>query len=110
MAIDDDAHAHVNKDYKKDDGHGHFSYGYDTTNGIAADESGDQTAVQGEFNYVTKEGVQVKVSYTADANGYHPHGDLLPTPPPIPAAILKSLEYNKSHHKADQQDSNKKHH
>ncbi|TMW44844.1 hypothetical protein DOY81_010078 [Sarcophaga bullata] len=110
LAVDDDAHAHVNTAYKKEDGHGHFSYGYDITNGIAADESGDQTSVHGEFHYVTKEGVPVKVSYTADANGYHPEGDVLPTPPPIPAAILKSLEYNNLHAKADQKDLNKKHH
>ncbi|KAM7344044.1 pupal cuticle protein Edg-78E-like [Cochliomyia hominivorax] len=103
VASDDDAHAHVNKDYKNDDGHGHFAYGYDITNGIGADEAGDEAEVHGEFHFTTKDGVPVRVSYTADANGYHPHGDLLPTAPPTPPAILKALEYIKTHKKVEEQ-------
>ncbi|XP_037825717.1 pupal cuticle protein Edg-78E-like [Lucilia sericata] len=109
-AVDDDAHAHVNKEFKKEDGHGHFSYGYDITNGIGADEAGDQSAVHGEFHFTTKEGVPVKVSYTADANGYHPQGDVIPTAPPTPAAILKALDYINSHPKAEKNEEHKKHH
>ncbi|XP_023307982.2 pupal cuticle protein Edg-78E-like [Lucilia cuprina] len=110
VAVDDDAHAHVNKEFKKEDGHGHFSYGYDITNGIGADEAGDQTAVHGEFHFTTKEGVPVKVSYTADANGYHPQGDVIPTAPPTPAAILKALDYINSHPKVEKNEDHKKHH
>jgi hypothetical protein len=34
------------------------------------------------------------VRYTADENGYRAEGVHLPTPPPIPDAIAKSLEHN----------------
>ncbi|XP_034652650.1 larval cuticle protein 4-like [Drosophila subobscura] len=94
---DDDAHAHVEKQYKKEDGHGKFSYGYDITNGIGAGEAGDEHQVHGEYHFTSKEGLPVKVSYTADENGYHPHGDLLPTPPPTPEAILRALAYIDAH-------------
>ncbi|KAH8321281.1 hypothetical protein KR074_000211, partial [Drosophila pseudoananassae] len=96
-ASDDDAHAHVANQFKKEDGHGRFSYGFDITNGIGADEAGDEHQVKGEYHFTSKEGQPVKVSYTADENGYHPHGDLLPTPPPTPEAILKALAYIDSH-------------
>ncbi|EDW31377.1 GL10999 [Drosophila persimilis] len=96
-ATDDDAHAHVEKQYKKEDGHGKFSYGYDITNGIGAGEAGDEHQVHGEYHFTSKEGLPVKVSYTADENGYHPHGDLLPTPPPTPEAILRALAYIDAH-------------
>lgn len=95
-ALDDDAHAHVNKEYTTNDGN-HFSYGYDLTNGIVADEEGDASEVHGQFHFVTKDGVEVQVTYTADADGYHPHGDIIPTPPPTPPAILRALEYIEKH-------------
>lgn len=34
------------------------------------------------------------MTYTADEHGFHPQGAHLPTPPPIPEAIQKSLEQN----------------
>ncbi|XP_002063378.3 pupal cuticle protein Edg-78E [Drosophila willistoni] len=106
LAIEDDAHAHVDKAYKKEDGHGHFSYGYEITNGIGADESGDEHQVKGEFHFVSKEGKPIKITYTADENGYHPQGDLLPTPPPIPEAILRNnLAYIKAHPRKEEQQS-----
>lgn len=33
----------------------------------------------------------------ADEYGFRPSGDHLPTPPPVPDAILKSLQYNAAH-------------
>ncbi|XP_030557986.1 larval cuticle protein 4-like [Drosophila novamexicana] len=96
-ARDDDAHAKA-EEHKKEDGHGNFAYSYDITNGIGAQEAGDaHNNVHGQFHFVSKEGVPVQVSYTADENGYHPQGDSLPTPPPTPEAILKALAYIEAH-------------
>lgn len=48
----------------------------------------------GSFSYTAPDGTEIKVSYTADENGFVPVGDHLPTPPPIPPEIQKSLEEN----------------
>lgn len=53
--------------------------------------------VTGEVNYVSPEGRVIELKYTADENGFHPVGKHLPTPPPIPDYILRSLEYIKAH-------------
>lgn len=56
-------------------------------------EEGIQSAV-GSFSYTAPDGTEIKLEYTADENGFVPKGDHLPTPPPIPPEILKSLEEN----------------
>lgn len=80
-------------------GDGSYSYAYETGNGIAAQERGQQTgpesqAADGSFSYTSPEGQQISLSYTADANGFHPQGAHLPTSPPIPEEILRSIEQN----------------
>ncbi|EDX09999.1 larval cuticle protein 4-like [Drosophila simulans] len=77
---------------------GNYNYQYETSNGIAAQESGiGGNHATGGFSWYSPEGELVQISYVADENGYQPQGALLPTPPPIPAAILKSLEYIRTH-------------
>ncbi|KAH8401372.1 hypothetical protein KR009_004953 [Drosophila setifemur] len=62
--------------------------------GTAASANGDVHGnIDGVFEWISPEGVHVRVSYKADENGYQPQSDLLPTPPPIPAAILKAIAY-----------------
>ncbi|KAJ8920787.1 hypothetical protein NQ315_004928 [Exocentrus adspersus] len=81
---------------------GTYQWAYETENGISAQEEGAQkvianeagTAAQGRFSWTSPEGEQISVSYVADENGYQPQGSHIPTPPPIPLAILKALEYN----------------
>lgn len=48
---------------------------------------------QGSFSYTGDDGQNYAITYTADENGYRPQGAHLPQAPPIPDAILKSLEY-----------------
>ncbi|CAG5015021.1 unnamed protein product [Parnassius apollo] len=74
-----------------------FSYNFETSNGIRADASGVATngvQSQGSFAYKGDDGQDYSITYTADENGYQPQGAHLPTPHPIPEAILKSLEQN----------------
>ncbi|XP_076272301.1 cuticle protein 3-like [Rhynchophorus ferrugineus] len=77
---------------------GTYRYDYETGNGIAAQEQGDArgdgTKAQGSFSFTAPNGEQVSIIYTADENGFVPQGSAIPTPPPIPEAILKSLEEN----------------
>lgn len=85
-------------------GDGSYSYGFDTTNGISVHENGAGGQVSnGDASWVSPEGEQVRLTWTADANGYHPAGSHLPTPPPVPAAILRALEWIRTHPSAEQQ-------
>lgn len=94
-AVQDDAHAEttVLKSDVRPDG---FDVEEETSNGIHVDSHGDaQGNIKGTFSYVSPEGETIKVSYTADAEGYHP--DNLPTPPPVPAHVIKAQEYIAAH-------------
>lgn len=80
-----------------------FIFRYETENGIRQYESGsltsagtDQagTAVQGAYSYAGTDGATYTVNYIADENGFRAEGAHLPKPPPIPEAILRSLELN----------------
>lgn len=74
-----------------------FAYDFETSNGIRADAQGVATngvQSQGSFAYKGDDGQDYSITYTADENGYQPQGAHLPTPPPIPEEILKSLEQN----------------
>lgn len=71
----------------------------ETENGIHQEESGqlkgpDNIAVRGSYSYTGSDGVQYAVEYIADENGFQPLGQHLPTAPPVPEAILRSLEQN----------------
>jgi len=75
-----------------------FEYAYETSNDIRASARGDAYGnMRGEYEFTSPEGVHVRVNYIADENGYQADSDLLPTPPPIPDAILRSLEYIRTH-------------
>lgn len=84
-------------------GDGSYSYSYETGNGISAQEEGhlvnagsqsEAESVRGSFSYTGPDGQQYSIQYTADENGFRPVGAHLPTPPPIPDAILRSLQQN----------------
>lgn len=89
------------KDDSQVNGDGSYSYAYETGNGIVADEKGElkkvgdveAISVQGEYHYPGENGETISVTYTADENGFHPIGAHLPTAPPVPEAIQRSLAY-----------------
>ncbi|KAJ8979026.1 hypothetical protein NQ317_003129 [Molorchus minor] len=80
---------------------GTYQWLYETENGIAAQEQGglktigneQGTAAQGSFQYTSPEGIPIALTYVADENGFQPQGSHLPTPPPIPAQIVRALEW-----------------
>ncbi|XP_044253222.1 endocuticle structural glycoprotein SgAbd-2-like [Tribolium madens] len=86
-------------------GDGTYNYAYSTANGISAQEQGflknvgsanEAEVAQGSYSYTAPNGQQISVTYTADENGFHPQGAHLPTPPPIPDAILRSIQFNRA--------------
>lgn len=89
---------------------GSYSYSYETGNGIKAEEHGqlakiskdeDAIRVQGSFSYSDADGNPVSLNYVADENGFQPSGEHLPIAPPVPAAILRALEYIAQHPEED---------
>ncbi|XP_030030085.2 uncharacterized protein LOC115447234 [Manduca sexta] len=69
-----------------------FSYSYDTSNGISANESGtanNGVRAQGAYSYTGDDGKVYRVVYTADENGFQPRGDHLPL---LPVAIQRLIE------------------
>ncbi|KAG6451777.1 endocuticle structural glycoprotein SgAbd-8 [Manduca sexta] len=89
------------RDDSQINGDGSYQYAYETGNGISADQKGElkkvgdveALEVQGEFKYPSENGEQISLTYTADENGFHPQGAHLPTAPPVPEAIQRSLAY-----------------
>ncbi|XP_045502207.1 uncharacterized protein LOC123699324 [Colias croceus] len=74
---------------------GGFSYSFDTSNGIHADESGtadNGVKAKGSYSYIGDDGMVYKIEYTADENGFQPRGNHLPTSPPIPKEIQRVIE------------------
>ncbi|ALC45071.1 Cpr67Fa1, partial [Drosophila busckii] len=77
---------------------GSYQYKYETSNGIAGQEAGvGGEYANGGYSYYSPEGQLVQVAYVADGNGFQPQGSHLPVGPAIPPAILRSLEYIRTH-------------
>lgn len=63
-----------------------YSYEYETSNGIKANENGELKqigeekgiAAQGGYSYTAPDGTLISVTYVADENGFQPQGDHLP--------------------------------
>lgn len=82
-----------------------ISPSFDLSNGVSVSEQGQQKvvnqdqqgeAVKGQYSWV-ENGKTYTVNYIADENGFQPIGDHLPTPPPVPESVVKTLEYLKEH-------------
>jgi len=86
-------------------GDGTYNYAYETSDGTSAAQKGylkpppqgsDEPiqVAEGFFQFYSPEGETFKLDYLADENGFQPSAPHLPTSPPIPAEILRSLEIN----------------
>ncbi|XP_018332686.1 pupal cuticle protein 20-like [Agrilus planipennis] len=96
----------INQLNNANNGEGNYAYSYQTGNGISARESGryvgglpegGASVAEGSYSFTAPDGHTYSISYTADENGFHPVGAHIPTPPPIPEAILRS--YRGYHYK-----------
>ncbi|GLG94008.1 Endocuticle structural glycoprotein SgAbd-2 [Gryllus bimaculatus] len=86
---------------------GSYQWAYETANEIQAEEKGylknagnpeaEAQTAEGRFAFTDPEGNRYEVTYVADENGFQPQGAHLPTPPPIPEAIARALEYIAAH-------------
>ncbi|XP_022213705.1 pupal cuticle protein Edg-78E [Drosophila obscura] len=79
------------------DAEGNYANSFDTSNGIQVQEAGNANGATGSYSYTSPEGEPIVVTYVADENGFQPSGAHLPTPPPIPEAIIRALEYIAAH-------------
>ncbi|KAB0798156.1 hypothetical protein PPYR_09149, partial [Photinus pyralis] len=84
---------------------GSYQWSFETENGIQSQQQGVLKqvgnevvpVVTGSYAYPSPNGEPVVIQFIADENGFQPQGSVLPTPPPIPEAILRSLAYNAAH-------------
>ncbi|XP_055916331.1 uncharacterized protein LOC129949109 [Eupeodes corollae] len=75
-----------------------YDFLYHTENGIYGEEKahlhpGAGTSATGYYEYTGDDGELYRVNYKSDHNGFIPEGDHIPTPPPVPDAIKRALEY-----------------
>merc|ERR1712231_16160 len=81
---------------------GSYSFSYESEDGTKVEERGNQkfvgpeaedigTASSGSYSYTGPDNVVITVNWTADENGFVATGDHLPTPPPMPAHVVKLL-------------------
>ncbi|CAH0599539.1 unnamed protein product [Chrysodeixis includens] len=67
---------------------------HEQTGGLQPGSSGEPSLfVQGQYQYTAPDGQVINVLYTAGENGFEARGDHIPTPPPIPIAIQRALDY-----------------
>lgn len=89
---------------------GTYRLSYETGNGIVVQEQGvlknagspdnEIEDVQGSYQYTAPDGSPVSLQYVANENGFQVQGSHLPiapTPPPIPVAIQRALDWIAAH-------------
>ncbi|XP_023335297.1 larval cuticle protein LCP-22 [Eurytemora carolleeae] len=67
---------------------GDYNFNFSTDDGARREEQGRVGSVQGSYSFISPEGEQFSVSYTADETGFHPSGL-----PPMPAHVQRTLDH-----------------
>lgn len=57
----------------------------------AGNKDQEAEVIQGSYSYTAPDGTPITISYIADEYGFRAEGAHLPTPPPVPEAIQRSL-------------------
>ncbi|XP_030030112.2 pupal cuticle protein 27 [Manduca sexta] len=73
---------------------GNYHFGFETSNGIRAEEAGGPEQAQGGYSYKGDDGQTYTLIYTSGEGGFKPQGEHLPVAPPTPEAILIALQQN----------------
>ncbi|CAH1368998.1 hypothetical protein MTP99_010484 [Tenebrio molitor] len=94
----DEQHAKTIREVNEANPDGSYNYAFETENQIFAEQQGflkdeNTQVIQGQYQFTTPEGQVIRLAYVADENGFHPQGEHLPTPPPIPPEIQRALDY-----------------
>lgn len=97
---DSEARAEIEKMNFEMEGRG-YTHSFATKNGINVQEHAvedkDALKVEGSFEYMSPEGLPIKLYYVADEAGFHPQGEHLPVAPAIPEAIARAIQWNEQH-------------
>ncbi|XP_045781540.1 endocuticle structural glycoprotein ABD-4-like [Maniola jurtina] len=97
-----DVEAIIRNDFDGPHDDGSYKWAIQTEGGIYHEQRGSLQAragadpsllVEGQYQYTAPDGQIINLLYTADEYGFHPTGDHLPTPPPIPPQIQRALDY-----------------
>jgi len=91
------------------DDHGHYELDIETADGTRRTEVGDMDSdennvVKGVIKYILPDGTPFILRYIADETGFHPQGNMLPTPPPMPAHSLLQLKRAGMLHHSSEED------
>ncbi|XP_044743039.1 larval cuticle protein LCP-30-like isoform X1 [Chrysoperla carnea] len=90
-------------DEKQPQRDGDYHYKYETENRIFGEETGKQVGsgddagadATGYYKYTGPDNIVYTVNYHAGEEGFEPEAVHIPTPPPIPELILRSLKYQR---------------
>ncbi|CAH2062421.1 unnamed protein product, partial [Iphiclides podalirius] len=92
----------IRNDFDGPHADGSYRWAFQTEGGIFHEQRGSvqNTAtaeqsllVEGQYQYTAPDGQVINVLYKADESGFRAEGDHIPTPPPIPPAIQRALDY-----------------
>ncbi|KAL0808415.1 hypothetical protein ABMA28_012883 [Loxostege sticticalis] len=92
----------IRNDFEGPNPDGSYKWALQTQGGIYHEQRGllqpsssgePALVVEGQYQYTAPDGQVINLLYKADENGFQPQGAHLPTPPPIPPAIQRALDY-----------------